>query len=88
MPTLQFSERALIAREQSTGRRKAALDKALGELEARGRISGDKPLRIKDTEDVWAARVDADLRLLFSSRGDEVVILDIISRSEYLRYMP
>jgi Txe/YoeB family toxin of Txe-Axe toxin-antitoxin module len=51
-------------------------------------ISGDKPLRIKNTEDIWAARVDADLRILFTSRGDEIVILDIISRSDYLRYMP
>jgi hypothetical protein len=88
MPTLQFTERALIARERPTGKSRVALERALSQLAATGRISSEKPLSIKVDSTIWAARVDGDLRLLFTKTGDEIVVLDIVRHSEYSRYLP
>ena len=88
MSTLQFTERALIARERPTGKSRAALERALIQLATTGRIPSEKPLPSKADSTIWAARIDGDLRLLFAKKDDKIVVLDIVRRSESSRDLP
>jgi hypothetical protein len=81
---LLFSERAQIALEKSNEPLKAKLDLALKKLDRGEQFSQGKHRLMHSNIDVWVIRVDFNTRLLYSKKDGQVVILDILDRSEYV----
>ena len=81
---LLFSERAQIALEKSSEPLKAKLGLALKKLERGEQFSQDEHRLMHSNRDVWVIRVDSNTRLLYSKKDEQVVILDILDRSEYV----
>jgi hypothetical protein len=80
---LTFTERARIALERSPRRLRTQLTSVISEIESGEALSSQNAKRSNSKEWLWVYRVDARTRLLFSRKGDDVVIEDILDKSAY-----
>jgi hypothetical protein len=83
---LQFTERARVAFDQSTGPARKQLELKISDLAKNFTLPNLKTLNSPSGKRLWVAPVNSNLRLIYSKELDDIVILDILDRVQYERF--
>lgn len=83
---LQFTERAQVAFDQSTGPARKQLELKISALAKNLPLPNLKTLNSPSGKRLWVAPVNSNLRLIYSKELDDIVILDILDRMQYERF--
>ncbi len=83
---LQFTERAKVAFDQSTGPARKQLELKISCLEKNFTLPNLKTLNSPSGKRLWVAPITSNLRLIYSKELDDIVILDILDRVQDERF--
>lgn len=83
---LQFTERAQAAFEQSTGPARKQLEHKINSLAKDITLPNLKILNSPSGKHLWVVPVNSNLRLIYSKDSDDIVILDILDRTQHERF--
>lgn len=83
---LQFTERAQVAFEQSTGSARKQLELKIRALSKDTTLPNLKIFNSPSGKRLWVVPVNSNLRLICSKESNDIVILDILDRVQYERF--
>ena len=83
---LQFTERAKVAFDQSTGPARKQLELKISYLAKNFTLPNLKTLNSPSGKRLWVSPINRNLRLIYSKELDDIVILDILDRVQYERF--